>query len=111
MIDRQSSGEASASGVIRAMPALFTMTWRPPSTSTVRARQPSTSAKLVTSVGTTSARAPRRSISWAVSSSLGFDRAATATSRPPPRTRWRSRAPGRRWRPSPPQPARPAVAG
>src|SRR5580765_43057 len=80
MIDRQSSGEASASGVIRAMPALFTTMCRPPRTSTVRAMQLLTSAKLVTSVATTSARPPRRSISWAVSSSLGFDRAATATS-------------------------------
>src|SRR5262245_39485264 len=64
------------------MPALFTTTCRPPKTSTVRAMQLSTSAKLVTSVGTTRARPPRRSISWAVSSSLGFERAATATAPP-----------------------------
>src|SRR5262245_13358234 len=64
------------------MPALFTATCRPPSTSTVRVMQLSTSAKLVTSVGTTSARLPRRSISCAVSSSLGFERAATATAPP-----------------------------
>src|SRR5262245_19042188 len=81
-IDRQSSGEASARGVIRAMPALFTTTCRPPSTVTVRVTQLSTSAKLVTSVGTTRARPPCRSISCAVSSSFGFERAATATAQP-----------------------------